>query len=237
MITNCSMSSREHTPHMNEVMIFPQNIRVGGIWNDPDDHEAFCERFLMDTADHEHLNQQNRHVQGQEELQANADGPRTTRQWVSANNTPVILVCTHNSRDQRCGIMGPQLLQDFERYTQADAFGDQLAEDQSLRSEHDGEMKPRDVRMPIKIIAAGVSHVGGHKWAGNVIVYLPPEWRTKTGEISPLARTGVWYGRVEPKHVEGIVEETIRGGKVIEDLCRGLHKSRPQMPRAKKVEA
>ena len=33
-----------------------------------------------------------------------------------------------------------------------------------------------------------VSHVGGHKFAGNVIVYSP-------------SGTGVWYGRVSPEKV------------------------------------
>jgi (2Fe-2S) ferredoxin len=32
----------------------------------------------------------------------------------------------------------------------------------------------------------------------------------------------IWYGRVEPKHVEGIVKETIGGGRVIQELLRGI---------------
>lgn len=68
-----------------------------------------------------------------------------------------------------------------------------------------------------------VSHVGGHAWAGNVIVYVPPDYRLVSGMISPLAGKGVWYGRVQPKHVDGIVEETIQRGRVIEELLRGVH--------------
>lgn len=60
-----------------------------------------------------------------------------------------------------------------------------------------------------------ISHVGGHKWAGNVIVYIPPSFK------SPLAGKGIWYGRVGPEHVEGIVKETVVGGKVIKELFRG----------------
>ena len=45
--------------------------------------------------------------------------------------------------------------------------------------------------------------------------------KTTDGELSPLAGYGIWYGRVEPKYVEGIVQETLLGGKVIEDLFRG----------------
>ena len=39
--------------------------------------------------------------------------------------------------------------------------------------------------------------------------------------LSPLAGKGIWYGRVQPKHVEGIVEQTIGHGKVIRELFRG----------------
>lgn len=66
-----------------------------------------------------------------------------------------------------------------------------------------------------------ISHIGGHKFAGNVIVYLPPGSKMENGEENPLAGCGVWYGRVEPKHVEGIVKETVMGGRVIEEHFRG----------------
>jgi (2Fe-2S) ferredoxin len=66
-----------------------------------------------------------------------------------------------------------------------------------------------------------ISHIGGHKFAGNVIVYLPPRLKTDDGEAHPLAGHGIWYGRVEPRHVEGIISETILKGRVIEELFRG----------------
>ena len=67
-----------------------------------------------------------------------------------------------------------------------------------------------------------VSHIGGHKFAGNVIVYLPIDWRGQgQTKPNPLGEVGIWYGRVEPKHVRGIVEETVLGRRVIADLLRG----------------
>lgn len=66
-----------------------------------------------------------------------------------------------------------------------------------------------------------ISHIGGHKFAGNIILYIPKKARTATGEVHPLAGCGIWYGRVEPRHVEGIVAQTILGGAVFEDLFRG----------------
>ena len=73
-----------------------------------------------------------------------------------------------------------------------------------------------------------ISHVGGHAFAGNVIVYIPPDYRIGANQgtgvddlISPLARTGIWYGRVEPKHVHGLLAATVEKGNIIGELWRG----------------
>ena len=44
---------------------------------------------------------------------------------------------------------------------------------------------------------------------------------TKSSEISKLSGTGIWYGRVEPRHVQGILDATVMRGMVIEELFRG----------------
>lgn len=66
-----------------------------------------------------------------------------------------------------------------------------------------------------------ISHIGGHKFAGNVILYIPPSAKLKGGDPHPLRGMGIWYGRVEPKHVEGIIAETLGEGRVVMDLFRG----------------
>ncbi|UNI18661.1 Altered inheritance of mitochondria protein 32 [Purpureocillium takamizusanense] len=67
-----------------------------------------------------------------------------------------------------------------------------------------------------------ISHIGGHKFAGNVIIYVPPGQRLDDGKTAhPLAGHGIWYGRVEPRHVEGLVRETVLRGTVVEDMFRG----------------
>jgi hypothetical protein len=65
-----------------------------------------------------------------------------------------------------------------------------------------------------------ISHIGGHKFAGNVIIYLPPDMKMGS-EPHPLAGHGIWYGRVDPKNVEGIVKETVLKGNVVADMFRG----------------
>ncbi|GEQ71303.1 hypothetical protein JCM33374_g4985 [Metschnikowia sp. JCM 33374] len=56
-----------------------------------------------------------------------------------------------------------------------------------------------------------ISHIGGHAYAGNVI-YFPAD---------PRRMPVTWYGRVFPENVQGIVQATIKEGKIIKDLYRG----------------
>lgn len=74
-----------------------------------------------------------------------------------------------------------------------------------------------------------ISHVGGHAFAGNVIIYMPPSYLLSSNTApdereayaSPLAGMGIWYGRVEPRHVQTILEETVEKGNIIGELWRG----------------
>jgi len=136
----------------------------------------------------------------------------------------LVLICGHGGRDMRCGITGPILRDEFEKQlpgkgirvlkgpvksSAADQPGDLLT-GQEARKESTGNAR-----------VGLISHVGGHKFAGNVILYIPPNQKTGNGKRHPLAGCGIWYGRVEPRHVQGIVQETLLGGKVIADHFRG----------------
>lgn len=102
---------------------------------------------------------------------------------------PTILICGHGGRDQRCGILGPLLQSSFRH-----------------------EFQRRGIEADVGLI----SHIGGHKYAGNVIIYLPPSMQGNA-----LRGSGIWYGRVGPENVEGVVEETLTRGRVITELLRG----------------
>jgi hypothetical protein len=116
----------------------------------------------------------------------------------------------------RCGIMQPVLQAEFERVLRRKGFT--TTGDENNNPIVDG---------PSHANIAAISHIGGHKYAGNVIIYIPPGLTATSSSlsekvpVSPLAGKGIWYGRVEPKHVEGIVEETIFKGNVVEDHFRG----------------
>ena len=137
----------------------------------------------------------------------------------------MVLICGHGGRDARCGIMGPLLRSEFEDKIQGTGGGElelrtgpveiESYEDRSRTRVTGSSSGARGVRVGL------ISHIGGHKFAGNVIVYLPPSLKREGGEPHPLAGHGIWYGRVEPKHVEGIIKETILNGNVVENLFRG----------------
>ncbi|KAH8548578.1 Sucrase/ferredoxin-like-domain-containing protein [Umbelopsis sp. PMI_123] len=101
--------------------------------------------------------------------------------------TSMILLCSHRRRDKRCGVTAPILAQEFDHVLRQ-------------RDIHEGEGGTALVM---------VSHIGGHKFAGNIILY------TNEG------RRGIWYGRVNPCHCEAIVDQSLIGGKVIKELYRG----------------
>jgi hypothetical protein len=142
----------------------------------------------------------------------------------------VVLICGHGGRDARCGQYGPLLRGEFERLlptfgvqirteaveADADVPGPEALED-GKQSERQQVLAPGSVSARVGLI----SHIGGHKFAGNVIVYIPPSMRLGDGGEHPLAGRGIWLGRVEPRHVEGIITETILKGTVIEDMFRG----------------
>ncbi|GAB1217205.1 hypothetical protein ATERTT37_006441 [Aspergillus terreus] len=128
---------------------------------------------------------------------------------VDIQTSPVVLICGHGGRDMRCGVMAPVLRDEFQKVLRDSGFPSTGKDAKTI----DG---PEHAHIGL------ISHVGGHKYAGNVIVYIPPGMKTSgTSTLHPLAGKGIWYGRIEPRHVRGIVEETILGGKVVEDHFRG----------------
>ncbi|CAM9451383.1 unnamed protein product, partial [Laminaria digitata] len=64
----------------------------------------------------------------------------------------MVLVCTHMSRDKRCGRAGPQVLEEMAKELECRGVG--------------GD----------KIALRGSSHFGGHRFAGVLIIYPQGDW-------------------------------------------------------------
>lgn len=91
-----------------------------------------------------------------------------------------VFVCVHGERDARCGACGPPLVEGFRAELAARGLEDRV----SVRR---------------------TSHVGGHKYAGNVLIYPG----------------GDWYGYVAPADIPRVVERHIAAGQIVWDLWRG----------------
>jgi Sucrase/ferredoxin-like len=134
----------------------------------------------------------------------------------------LVLICGHGERDGRCGVMGPVLEEEFNKFLPKEGV-EVLHGPVRIPEYNDGHDRLIEGQVLRKSTARVglISHIGGHKFAGNVIIYIPKQARAVDGSAHALAGCGVWYGRVEPKHVEGIVKQTILGGTVIEEMFRG----------------
>ncbi|KAL6633638.1 hypothetical protein ACP70R_026309 [Stipagrostis hirtigluma subsp. patula] len=98
-----------------------------------------------------------------------------------------VFVCSHGSRDKRCGVCGPALIKTFKEEIHGLGLDGQVS-------------------------ISACSHVGGHKYAGNVIIFSPD---TK-GEV-----TGHWYGYVVPDDVAVLLSKHIGQGEIVDHLWRG----------------
>ncbi|CAN0277527.1 unnamed protein product, partial [Hapterophycus canaliculatus] len=81
------------------------------------------------------------------------DGEVATQlQPVPISYRKMVLVCTHMSRDKRCGRAGPQVVGEMRKALAERGVG------------------------PEEIAVRGSSHFGGHKYAGVLIIYPQGDW-------------------------------------------------------------
>ena len=92
----------------------------------------------------------------------------------------IVLVCTHGSRDARCGRCGPPLMKAMRK-----------------------ELERRNLG-PEEINIIATSHIGGHKFAGCVIVYP----------------SGEWYGHVTKRDAAMLIDNIMENSR-IEKKWRG----------------
>lgn len=155
----------------------------------------------------------------------------TFKSWILPYSC-LILLCSHKRRDKRCAITAPVLEKTFTQYLEREGWEVHTdLEDMSseptlellLSTGNANSADPETVyqsqltALPAqrRALILRNSHVGGHKFAGNVIIYTP-------------AGASVWYGRVTSHHVESIVKNTVIGGCVLPPILRGgLNLARP----------
>lgn len=149
-----------------------------------------------------------------------------TQSLLQAHTLPyraVILICSHKRRDNRCHVTAPHLIASLTEAIEAlghdwhvdtsgnDAhFFEEVAAQSAFN--HDQQLRrlteKTDSSVDKHIGIFKVSHIGGHKFSAQMLLWLP------NGVC-------VWYARVRPRDAPVIVQTTIVQGKVISDLLRG----------------
>jgi (2Fe-2S) ferredoxin len=130
---------------------------------------------------------------------ATATPPPTAFRTHPSPHAALILLCSQKTRDARCGQSAPLLRREFER---------QLRPLGLYRDAHDD--RPGGVRVIF------ISHVGGHKFSANVIVYRKAAaFGAADGAVGQEAGQCIWLARVRPADCEGIVQFTVLQGKVV----------------------
>lgn len=130
----------------------------------------------------------------------------------------LILLCSQKTRDARCGQSAPLLRKEFERHLRIC-----------------GLFRDMDDERPGGVGIYFISHVGGHKYSANVMVYrkadafgldkiergkldgeiCPPPTKTSKDDPQEGAAQCIWLARVKPVDCEGIVKFTVLQGKVV----------------------
>lgn len=143
--------------------------------------------------------------------EANADPPRIatplpSKFTISAcPHRAIILMCSQKTRDARCGQSAPLLRKEFERILRPMGL---------YRDLHDE--RPGGVGIYF------ISHVGGHKYSANIMVYRRDgrkqegiDGSTDDASLSEEAVQCIWLARVRPEECENIVKHTVLQGKVV----------------------
>ncbi|KAH7156686.1 Sucraseferredoxin-like protein [Dactylonectria macrodidyma] len=123
----------------------------------------------------------------------------------------IILLCSQKSRDARCGQSAPLLRKEFERQLRP------LGLYRDLNDE-----RPGGVGIYF------ISHVGGHKYSANVMIYRRPnafgqddvltneESERQTKDMGDFgASQCIWLARVRPEDCENLIRYTVIKGKVV----------------------
>lgn len=111
----------------------------------------------------------------------------------SSLRVPHIYICAHLARDSRCGYAGPVLAESARTFVQSMT----------------GPAKETQVSF--------IDHMGGHKFAGNVLFYIPDSMFP--GDNGEGTYSTVWYGRANLSNLEDMIQTTFRG-KTIHEFVR-----------------
>ncbi|KAJ7359561.1 Sucrase/ferredoxin-like-domain-containing protein [Mycena albidolilacea] len=203
-ILNGSHKTISDDPELETVLVFPDFVVISGIPS-----TARGAELLWKSALHPRIPR----------ILGSTPDESPFNTWVLPYSA-VITLCSHKRRDNRCGISAPKLERVFtdslhRRGWTVDTQIEHIVDSPLEKFAGTTEEKDAHVVHTLKRLQTAKkalilfnSHMGGHRYAGNCIIYTPNG-------------TAVWYGRVSPHEVESVVENTVEGGLVLPPLLRG----------------
>ncbi|KAJ7665885.1 Sucrase/ferredoxin-like-domain-containing protein [Mycena polygramma] len=199
-ILNGSHKSISDDPDLETVLVFPDFMVVSGVPSSREGAQLLCTTAL-------------------EIPRVLGSSGSVFNTWVLPYSS-VITFCSHKRRDGRCGISAPKLERAFtnsllQRGWTVDTQLEHIIDPPLEKFSGTAEEKDAHVNDTLKSLQTAKkalilfnSHMGGHQYSGNCIIYTPNG-------------ASVWYGRVTPHEVDSIVEQTIEGGLILPALLRG----------------
>lgn len=114
-------------------------------------------------------------------------------------NKSWIFLCSHRTRDKRCGVTAPIMKKEMEVHLR----------DLGLQRDF-GDERPNGIQVGF------INHIGGHKYSANVIIYLKDSGKN------------IWLARCNPSNVKPIIDECIlKDGNIWPEKIRLIQKFQP----------
>lgn len=107
------------------------------------------------------------------------------------SNQSYMFLCSHRTRDKRCGITAPIMKKEIDLYTRDLGFYRDFGDD-----------RPDGIKVDF------INHIGGHKFVANLLIYVKNQNKF------------IWLARCSPINVKSIVDECVLKGKVFPENTR-----------------
>ncbi|KAF9199191.1 hypothetical protein BGZ49_010723 [Haplosporangium sp. Z 27] len=181
----------------HDLVLFPDNVKLNGIRHETfKDLSRYLEQYPVGTlrpAIEKLISETGESSSIRTELVPGSGEPITVE---LVKEPSAVLVCVHGSRDCRCGDQGGEFYRILNDMVQVTGLSSS-----------------------IKVY--GVSHIGGHKWAPNTIMYPSGDWHGNLSEkdsvdaqqilFDALANGGIAAGVRERKAADPIMIDKWRG--------------------------
>ncbi|CAF2712854.1 unnamed protein product [Rotaria sp. Silwood2] len=179
-VVTTATTTTDNPSHIADWYVFPDQIKISNV--NIEQIEQVIQTLFVDDQSVIKIKDKTKTIE--EQLKEDNNLPAFDDN-ISCHRLPGlwVLVCCHYQRDRRCGVIGPMIVDEIDKYV-------------------------READLTDNVHWLKISHVGGHKFAGNVIVYP----------------SGTWYGRVLTCHVPVLIDAYISSSEDLKTKLKPLYR-------------